>query len=281
MNFWLSVLLGFVQGAAEFLPISSSGHLAILQNLFSEAFAGVTPEEEMLFDVLLHVGSLAAVFVAFWKDVKEIAAAFFGLFTKKGRQDGAVMPARRLILLLIAATAPLVLVLFFHGLVDDLMKNMYFVGGALIITGILLFVADRVKPGRKSEKSARLTDAFFIGLAQVLAVLPGISRSGATISTGVIRGCGRSFAVRFSFLMSIPAVLGATLLQVVKAAKEGIDVKLLMSFVPGMLVAAAAGYAAIMLVRMLAAKGKFGGFAYYCSVVGAAVLIITAVTGGG
>jgi len=278
MDFWFSIFMGFVQGIAEFLPISSSGHLAIMHNFFGEMFADMTPQEELLFDILVHLATLLAVFVAFWRDIKGIIAAFFGFFTPKGRQDAAAMPARRFVLLLIAATLPLCLVLFFHRAVDELMRNMYFVGGMLLVTACLLFLADRLKPGRKTEKSARFSDALFVGFMQVLAVFPGLSRSGATISAGMIRGYDRAFAVKFSFLMSIPAIIAATLLHVADAVKEGIDWGLVASFIPGMVVAAVVGYCAIILVRMLVAKGKFGAFAYYCAVVGATVIIITAVT---
>lgn len=249
-----------------------------MQYFLGDMLAEISSEEMLLFDLLLHIGTLTAVFVAFWDDIKGIILAFFGLFSGEKRKDPERLPDVRMLLLLVVTTAPLILVVFFKDAVEKMMENMYFVGGALIFTGALLLVADKVKPGRKNTLSARISDAFFIGLAQVLATLPGISRSGATISTGIIRGYDRAFAVRFSFLMSIPAILAATVLQVVEVASTDIDFGLIVSFLPGVLTAALAGYASIILVRMLVSKGKFGGFAYYCAILGAVVLTATIIS---
>jgi len=269
-----AVLLGLVQGVAEFLPISSSGHLAIAEHLFS--MSGVTDIPEF-FDVLLHLGTLIAVFAAYWKDIADMVVELCA-----GVRDLAcrstpvpVPPARRMILLIIVGTLPLFAVLPIKDLVEGLADNMYFVAGALLVTGFLLFVSDRVRKGRKTERSARLLDVLLVGVAQAIATCPGISRSGTTITAGCFVGFERKFAVRYSFLMSIPAILGANIL----ALKDALETSIIWAEVPmylvGVVISAVVGYACIRLLKMIAEKGKFGFFAYYCWAAGLLTLIIT------
>ena len=178
-----------------------------------------------------------------------------------------------MILLLILGTLPLFLVLPIEDLVEGLGANPVFVSAMLLITGCILFLSDRCGGGRKNGRTATVKDVLLVGLAQGAATIPGLSRSGATISAGMALGFERNFAVRFSFLLSLPAVLGATLLKVVKVAKAGtFDTQLLPMYLAGMAVAGVVGYCSISLVKLLANKGKFGMFAYYCWIVGAAAL---------
>ena len=162
---------------------------------------------------------------------------------------------------------------------EGLANNLYFVSIALIGTGFLLFASDRVKKGRKTEKTATMTDALIVGLGQAVATCPGISRSGTTITVGCFVGYERAFAVRFSFLMSIPAILGANILSLKDAMEAGIIWGDVPMYLVGVAVAAVSGYACIRLLKMIAAKGKFGAFAYYCWAVGALTLIMTMVRG--
>lgn len=277
MSLLNALILGLIQGVAEFLPISSSGHLSIAQNLLGLKVEGT---KDVFFDVLLHLGTLAAVFVAYWKDIREMILEFFrtiGDF-RRGGMPRSIPPARRLILLIIVGTLPLFLVLPVKGLVEGLYDNTYFVGGALLVTGALLFVCDRVRRGRKNEKTATVLDAALVGVGQAIATCPGISRSGTTICVGCFRGLERRFAVRFAFLLSIPAVLGANLLQIKDVAEAGgIDVKLLPVYIAGVAAAAVSGYLSICLVRMVASKGKFGAFAYYCWAAGAVTIALSVV----
>ncbi len=204
-------------------------------------------------------------------------AEFFRGAVALVRRDGSetAPPARRLVLMVILATLPLVVVLPFKSKVEALGASTLFIGCALLVTGLLLFASDRLRPGRKNERTMTVTDALLIGCAQALAVVPGLSRSGTTISAGTARGLDRTFAVRFSFLMSLPAVLGATLLEVIDAAKTGVDPALIPQYILGMAVAAVSGYFAIRLVNLLAKKGRFGAFAYYCWAVGIVTIIAT------
>ena len=278
MSLLTSILLGLIQGVAEFLPISSSGHLAIAENLLHMSGASEIPG---FFDVLLHLGTLVAVFVAYWEEIRDMIVEFF-----QGARDLArhttptpVPPARRMILLLIVGTLPLFAVLPVKDWVEGLSSNMYFVGGALVVTGFLLFASDRVKKGRKTEKNATLVDVLLVGVAQAIATCPGISRSGTTITAGCFVGFDRKFAVRYSFLMSIPAILGANILSI----KDAVDAGIIWADVPvylvGVAVAAVVGYLCIRLLKMVAEKGKFGFFAYYCWAAGALTLVLQLVQG--
>ena len=277
MSLLNALILGLIQGVAEFLPISSSGHLSIAQNLLGLKVAG---SDDIFFDVLLHLGTLAAVFAAYWGDIREMVLEFFRAIgdIRQGGMPRSIPPARRLILLIIIGTLPLFLVLPVKRLVEGLYSNTYFVGGALLVTGALLFVCDRVRRGRKNEKTATVLDAALVGVGQAIATCPGISRSGTTICVGCFRGLERRFAVRFAFLLSIPAVLGANLLQSKDVAEAGgIDVKLLPAYILGVAAAAVSGYLSICLVRLVANKGKFGAFAYYCWATGAVTIALSVV----
>ena len=183
-----------------------------------------------------------------------------------------------MILLIIVGTLPLFLVLPVKDLVEGLSDNMYFVAGALLVTGCLLFASDRVRHGRKTERSATLIDVLIVGVAQAIATCPGISRSGTTITAGCFVGFERKFAVRFSFLLSIPAILGANILSLKDAAEAGIDWASVPVYLVGVAVSAVVGYVCIRLLKMIAAKGRFGWFAYYCWFAGAATLLLTIVT---
>ena len=279
MSLLSSVLLGLIQGLAEFLPISSSGHLAIAEHFLGQAGMVNVPD---FFDVLLHLGTLVAVFVAYWQDIREMVVELIDGIRDlaHGTTPSPIPPARRLILLIIVATLPLFAVLPIKDWVEGLSDNIYFVAGALIVTGFLLFASDRVRKGRKTEKTAALVDVLLVGVAQAIATCPGISRSGTTITAGCFVGFDRKFAVRFSFLMSIPAILGANILTLKDAITEGgIIVGDIPVYLVGVAVAAVVGYACIRLLKMIADKGKFGWFAYYCWAAGLLVLALTLVLG--
>ncbi len=274
MSVLTAVLLGLVQGVAEFLPISSSGHLAIAEHLLNLQGAANVPD---FYDVLLHLGTLVAVFVAYWGDIRDMVVEFFTGIGDLAHHStpNPVPPARRLILLIIVGTLPLFVMVPFRRFFEGLGDNMYFIGGALIVTGILLLASDRVHHGRKTEKTATMLDALLVGIGQAIALCPGISRSGMTITSGCFAGFERKFAVRFAFLLSIPAVLGANILSLKDAIDAGIDYASIPAYLAGVAVAAVSGYACIRLLRYVADKGRFGAFAYYCWAAGALTLLLT------
>jgi undecaprenyl-diphosphatase len=276
MSLLHAVLLGLIQGIAEFLPVSSSGHLAIAEHLLGMSGASEIPE---FFDVLLHLGTLIAVFAAYWTDIRDMVIEFFSGVRDLARHStpAPVPPARRMIVLIIVGTLPLFAILPIKDLVEGLADNMYFVAGALIVTGCLLFASDRVKKGRKTERNATLLDVLLVGVAQAIATCPGISRSGTTITAGCFVGFERKFAVRYSFLMSIPAILGANLLALKDALESNIVLADIPVYLAGVAVSAIVGYACIRLLKMIAAKGRFGAFAYYCWAVGILTLVLNAI----
>lgn len=269
----MAALMGFLQGVAEFLPISSSGHLSLMQYFFG------FEEVDNLFNILLHFATLIAVCVVYWKDIVEMVLEFFrglaALLSKRGSREVSRPPeARRLVLLVILGTLPLALVVPIEDYVEKLGSSPIFVAIALMVTGFILFYSDRMARGKKNGRTATVVDALLVGVAQAFATVPGLSRSGCTISAGMLRGFDRKFAVRYSFLLSLPAVLGATLLKVVKTISEGgIDTALLPKYLIGMVVAGVVGYFSIRLVQLLADKGKFGKFSIYCWIAGVVALV--------
>ena len=274
MKIWFAALLGALQGVTEFLPVSSSGHLAVFQRFFGLG------EVDMFFDVLLHFATLIAIIVFYRYEILDMLREIGGFFhdLKHPNPDaGEPKPARRLVLMIIIATLPLFIVLPFNDKIETLSNNTLFVGIAFLITGVILYLSDRLPQGRKSAGSMTVVDSVKIGLAQAVATLPGISRSGSTIAAGMATGLDRGFAVNFSFLMSLPAVLGATILETKKAVEAGIDTASLPAYIVGMVIAGVVGYFAIRLLKMLAEKGKFGKFCYYCFGIGILTIIFTVV----
>ncbi len=274
MSIWDAILLGLIQGISEFLPISSSGHLSIINNLF-----GLNPNENghLFFDVLLHLGTLASIMFVYWKDIVEMFYEVLGIVNlgPAAGQRKRHYPAARLFLMIILATLPLVLILPIKDDLERLYDSSIFIGVALILTGCMLYVSDRMVPGKKTSTSMTVFDALIIGLCQCVATVPGLSRSGTTITAGISTGLNREFAVKFAFLMSIPAVLGANLLSLIDAIQEGIDWSYAPAYLVGMVVAAISGIASIQLLHRIAKRGRFGGFAYYCWVVGVLAIILT------
>ena len=269
-----AIILGLVQGIAEFLPVSSSGHLAILNNLF-----GMTTAENghMFFDVLLHLGTLLSICIVYWQDIVDMfyeVLAFANLGPRAGERQERY-PAARLFFMIVLATLPLFLILPINDMLEGLYYNNVFIGVALILTGAMLYVSDKMKHGRKNENSMTVWDALIIGLCQCVATIPGLSRSGTTITAGIATGLRRDFAVKFSFLMSLPAVLGANILSLVDAAREGIDMQYVPAYLIGMAVAMVSGIGAISLLKYISKNSKFGGFAYYCWVVGALTIVLS------
>lgn len=280
MNVIQAVILGLIQGVAEFLPISSSGHLKLFEKLMglSNVEANFT-----FFDVMLHFGTLIAVFFAYRKEIAELLSELLHMchITKPARGQGKNISARRLIVFLIISLLPLFVVLPFKDWIESLGNGMYsmvFIGVMLIVTGMLLYFSDRFPKGKKDEKSMTALDAVIVGAAQAIAVVPGLSRSGTTITVGTMRGLNRPFAVKFSFLMSIPTVLAATLLEVIDAFKTGLGGLSIWVCLLGMVVAGVSGYAAIRFLKMMAERNKFGGFAFWCWGAGLFALIISLIS---
>ena len=280
MNIWLALLLGVVQGVAEFLPISSSGHLAILQNLFRVDYH---EDAHLLFDVLLHLGTLVSIIAVYRVEIREMIRDGIEYLRLKSDSNSdepvALKPPGRALLFIIIGTIPLIA--FFWIPVSRLFTNTFFIGFALIVTGCILYVSTKfIKEGNKTDKTMTIADAIFIGLAQAVAVLPGLSRSGTTIAVGLARGLSGTFAIRFSLLLSIPAVLGATLVAIYRAIAGGAGFFMLPLYLAGFVVAAVVGFFAIQFLRRIMSLGKFGNIAYYCWGIGAITILWTLFTLG-
>jgi len=277
LSLLMSIFLGLVQGLAEFLPISSSGHLSIIQNLFHLSY---DENEHLLFDVLLHLGTLVSVIVFYRKELRSMVTDAAAAITGKGDsrdEEGRLKPTLRNILLIVAGTLPLLLIVPFRHKIELLFYNTPFISFALIITGVLLFVSGKLSEGRKNEKTATIADALVVGLSQAIATVPGLSRSGTTITVGLSRGFRREYAVQYSFLLSIPAVLGSIILTLVSAIQAGIKWANVPAYLVGMLVAGVSGYYALKLVKKLITTDRFSKLAYYCWGVGILSLILSAI----
>jgi len=273
MSGFKAFILGLIQGISEFLPISSSGHLSIAGRLM-----GFDPEADSLlsFNILLHVATLAAVFIVYRIDIWEMIKAFFGmckdLFTGKGLRLKEFL-YRRLIVMLIAATIPATIAAFVLG---DIIENpaLWQIGMFLIITAILLFLSEKLAGGNTNLENMSVKRALGVGCFQALGTLPGISRSGSTIVGGLFCGLEKSTAVRFSFLMSIPAILGALVLDIKDIFSTDVQT---LSFIPvaiGMITAAVSGYFSIKFLLKLVEKSKLSYFSIYCVIAGIFAIIL-------
>ena len=273
MSIWNAVLLGFVQGVAEFLPISSSGHLSIIYNLFN-----LTPLEDghMLFSVLLRLATLISILIVYWNDICAIVYELLS-FANVGPMVGQPCKYRgtRLLVMIIISVLPMLFIIPLRVQLNKLFYRSVFIGVMIILTGFMLYTSDRMTPGKKTERSMTMFDALIIGLCQCAAAIPGLSRSCTTITAGVATGLRRDFAVKFSMLMSLPAVVGSLLLNLIDTFKSDVDWSCIPAYLVGTAVALVSGIVAINVLKYISAKGKFGKFAYYCWVVGVLGIILT------
>lgn len=275
-----AALLGLIQGLTEFLPVSSSGHLTIASYLLDYDVEG---GNLLTFNILLHVATLFAVFAVYYKDVFLMIKAFFGILSDlvRGRGFGFEKDGyRRLVVMLVIATLPAVgsALLF-----DDLISSppMWLVGVFLIVTGLILLLSDRLKSGNHDFETLSFPRAVGIGVFQAVAVLPGISRSGSTIVGGIFFGLKRENAVRFSFLLSIPAILGALVMDIKDVFSMGAQDAGALSVAVGMIVAAVSGYFAIRLLLNIVRRSKLTYFSIYCFIAGIFTIILNFVKFGG
>lgn len=275
-----AIILGIIQGLAEFLPISSSGHLAIAKFFFGYDNSSIS------FDVFLHLGTLIAVFVVFYKDILELIKEFFGIcadiilniitFFKGGDKKYKKIIGtayRRFVVLVIVSTIPTAIIgVLIKDLVEESSATLIIPGICLLVTAVMLFVSDLLKDGNKNENSTSWANALFIGVCQGIATMPGISRSGTTITAGLVCGLKRDFVVKYSFLMSIPAILGAVVLEI-PDMKSDLAKTPAMCYVVGVIASAIVGYLCIKAMLVIVKKKKFKYFAYYCAAIGLAAVI--------
>lgn len=273
MSLWLfAAISGIIQGLAEFLPISSSGHLSLFQNFFG------MDEIPMTFDILLHLGTLAAVFIVYRKDIFPLFPAFFTMLGKvfKGKfklKDATVH--ERMVLMVLIATIPLVVIVPFTDYVDLIGQSNIAIGCILIFNGIMLFISDRLSSGKVNGENVKPRNAIVAGIFQMFAVLPGLSRSGSTITGGLTQGFNREYAVKFSFIMSIPAILGAAVTDIPDVIKgDAFTSDQIAPFLFGTLIAFISGIGAMKLLIYISRKSNFRIFSVYCVLVGILIVIL-------
>ncbi|UVS69695.1 undecaprenyl-diphosphate phosphatase [Nitrososphaera viennensis] len=267
VDIFQSIMLGIVQGLTEWLPISSSGHLALVQ-------LAMDLQVPVFFDVILHIGTLAGVFAIYRRDLAGIARSIFA--SKNPGAAGLKYPqGRRMLLLIIVGTVPTGIIgIVFRSFFESSFYDPVSIATGFVITGALVLITGFLKQGHKNLNSL---DAVLIGVGQGISIFSSISRSGATLSAGLFRGVEREQLVRYSFLLSIPAILGATIVDTLTMEEEekvllssiGIE-----SYVAGALVSAVVGYVSIRALIKLVIKGKFYLFAFYCFAIGVATLFL-------
>jgi undecaprenyl-diphosphatase len=267
-----ALLLGIVQGLTEFLPISSSGHLIVVPWLQDYRFLLDHPDFNKTFDVALHAGTLIAAVAYFRREVVALTRGFFAA----ARARAAESPDQRLAVAIAVGTVPAVIAGGIgSGLIEDHLGEPWMIALQLIVFGALLLHADRL-PQRKALDGAGVRDGLYIGLAQILALAPGTSRSGITITAARYLGLDRDAAARFSFLLLIPIVAGATLFKGAEAVAEGLPPDVGGPMIVGTIAAAVSGYLAIAFLLRLVRTVSYAPFVYYRYAAGAAILLIVA-----
>lgn len=268
-----AIIQGIIQGLTEFLPISSSGHLALYQY-----FTDKTLDNGLLFSVILHLGTLLAIFIFYRKTVGELILEVFkaigDIFVGKFKEN-INRPTRRLLIMLFIACLPLFIIYIFRDFYEGLVNrpNLLIEGFCFLITALMLFLADKCVKGKKDETNIRYRDTIAIGLVQaILAPLPGVSRSGSTISMGLLSGLSKEFAVKFSFILGIPTILGGCIFEISGAIKE-LKTTNLTPIIIGLAVSTVVGYLAMKLVEVIVKKDKFKIFTVYTMILGTTVIL--------
>lgn len=267
LSFFDAVLLGLIQGLTEFLPISSSGHLVLGQTLLG------VKQQNILFEVVVHFGTLLAVFALLWRDIIDLFKSFLGAFNRKqslSEYYKASADFRTVIFILIATLPAVAVGLILNSHIQEAFEDPVMACYMLIVTALILS-ASYFTP--TLVKSNTILISIAMGLAQALAIFPGISRSGSTISTGMILGIGGHEAARFSFLLSIPAILGATILEGISLFTRTPDSQAILLLITGAAVSFIAGYISMKFLLRVVKKGKLYWFAPYCLILGILGLI--------
>jgi undecaprenyl-diphosphatase len=276
MDIISGIIMGIVQGLTEFLPISSSAHLIFIQHILNVG------ENNLSFDVLLHLGTLLAVFTYYIKDIIKMIEAFLlsisdifkGKFIEEFKKD----QYKKLVWLIIIGTFPAGIAgVLFNSQIESIFNTLFYPGLFLLITGILLYISQRMNLGNRNIEKTGIKDTLIIGLSQAIAILPGISRSGTTISTGLFLGLDKEFAAKFSFLLSIPVILGAGLTEIGDLGVN-LDANSYV-YIAGFLAAFMSGYLGIKVLIKFIKEKSLDLFAYYCWIVGILVILYVFISG--
>ncbi len=266
MNFWEAIILGIVQGATEFLPISSSAHLVLVPDILG------MPEPGLTMVGVVHAGTLLAVLLYFRQDLWQISRAFLAGLVEK--RPFAATESRLGWYILVGSIPAGAAGLLLEDFFEQMFSSPQAAAGFLLVTAVLLVLGEKLHSGRKQIAAITWLDAILIGLGQMLALFPGISRSGSTITAGLLRGLRRDVSARFSFLLGIPAIFGASLLAALDIWADGSWAAGWPVYVGALAAAAVSGYVAILFLLRWLQHHRLYGFAVYCVVVGSSYLVI-------
>ncbi len=271
MTILQAIILGIVQGLTEFLPISSSGHLLLVPWLFNWHFLLENPELNKTFDVALHLGTFVAVVLYFWREIVRLVGAWVRSISRRSLAE----PESRLAWLLIVSTIPAALVgVLFEDFITNTLGKPWMIGVAMIVFAGFMYLVDHIAKLDRDLEALTWLDALLIGVAQSLALLPGVSRSGITMMTGLLVRLDRESAARYSFLMSIPVIGGAAAFKGLEVARDGLPAGTAMPFAVGMVAAALSGIAAIWFTLAYLKRHNFNLFVVYRIVIGVGVLVL-------
>ncbi len=263
-----AIILGIVQGASEFLPISSSGHLILVPYIFN--WHGIV--DSLSFDVALHIGTTVAVIAYFWKDWVELITAFFKALPRGLSGILSDFKAKFFLILIIGSVPAALIGFVFQDFIEKNVRQPLLVAGFLIGFSLVLFLADRVGKGNRDQKKVGFIDGLIVGLAQSVSLLPGVSRSGITITSGLFRNMDRETATRFSFLLSTPIIVGAGALKLKDIFQGSVAAGSQAVFLTGFIAAAISGWFAIKFLLKFVQTNNFTVFVIYRLLVGFAII---------
>ena len=275
MSFWNSILFGIIQGITEFFPVSSSAHLSILFNLFGVTTAGYNAK---MFSVFLHFGTVLAALIFYWKDFGEIVLQVFDFAAASSNNAGNNRKSYsgvRMLVMMLFASIPLAMLLPFNQAVSHLNENSLLIGIMLVLSGTVLYISGQFREGKKTEKNMEISDAILIGLCQIVAAIPGLSRTGIVMTAAIAVGCRKEFSFRYTVMLSVPVMFIANIVHLVEATSGAFRFADLPLCLVGTSVAFVSGMISLKFLSGLIKKKDFSVFSYYSWVAGIIFIILT------
>ncbi|MBQ7565726.1 MAG: undecaprenyl-diphosphate phosphatase [Oscillospiraceae bacterium] len=274
MNIVQAAILGALHGITTVLPISGSGHISALRELLKVG------SDDPLFVAMLWIGILIAVCFFYRRNITVLGAELLRVLHIKKQRERSAQGAlqRRLLAFLLIGTIPMSIALFCRDLIGTLSGNLFFIAFAMMVNGGIIFTSDRFGRGAKTARKMTVADAVWIGFAQLFSLLPGLSRTGLTVATGMTRGLDKRFSADFSFLLSVPALLGAVVMSLTDAFSAAFSWNALLFGLIGMVLAAVFAYGALLLIHRTIRRETYNHFAFYCWGAGAVILFLALIS---
>lgn len=290
MSILKAIFLGLIHGITEIVPVGSSGHIVLFNEIFKNS------EMELYYDIMLHLATLIAVMVAFREDLINMIFEFGDMFKrifanflvflakKKGDTRHTYVKVidtsykKLLIMVLISLVPTAILGILGQGIASLCASTLWAVGICFVINGVMLFLVDRHKESLDRVKDVPYSSGILVGMAQGVSVVPGISRTASTISMGIFLGFNKKLAVKYSFIMSIPAIVGQIVYKLINVDSKGITMSLLPGYIIGMIISGVVGFFAIRVMLKIVMRRKYFGFAIYCAVIGVVAILISLIT---